>query len=38
MNDRGNDGPLWNGNRVRYDFSPERICQELVNFIQEIYH
>jgi len=38
MNDRGNDDPLWNGNRIRYDFSPERICQELVNFIQEVYN
>jgi len=37
MNDRGNDGPLWNGSRIRYDFSSERICLELMDTIKNIF-
>lgn len=33
INDKGNFGPLWNGERIRYDFSPERIFEEIKRII-----
>ncbi len=33
INDRGTYGPLWSGNRIRHDFSAERICEDLRTII-----
>ena len=29
INDRGTHGPLWRGDRIRYDFTPDKISSEL---------
>lgn len=33
INDKGTNGPLWNGYRIRYDFHEDRICDELKDII-----
>ena len=33
INDKGTYGPLWSGNRIRYDFSAERICEDFKTII-----
>ena len=35
INDKGTKGPLWAGYRVRYDFVPERICEEILLIIEQ---
>lgn len=33
INDKGTNGPLWIGPRIRYDFPEDRICDELKGII-----
>lgn len=33
INDKGTRGSLWAGPRIRYDFAPERICDEIASMI-----
>lgn len=36
INDRGSKGgSLWSGKRIRYDFTADRICEELIKIIEE---
>ena len=34
INDKGTLGPLWTGSRVRYDWSPERIAEEILQAVR----
>ena len=35
INDRGVYGPLWNGERIRHDFDPYRIVEELTDIMRD---
>lgn len=34
INDKGMFGPLWDGQRIRYDYEPERIAKELTTIMK----
>lgn len=36
INDKGTNGPLWNGFRIRYDYSPERMFKEITDIIKNV--
>lgn len=33
INDKGTNGPLWKGHRIRYDYAHSRICDELMEIM-----